>query len=339
MTRMSRRTLVAAGAIVAVAGLSFVGLSAEAGAAAQPSRAAPSSGTGTRMPTDSIGTYDPQNHSDATFYASVLKGANEVPVTSGPKVGDKNGSATALMRIQGDQVSYAFMWTGIGTPTMGHIHEGPTGANGDVQIPFFGSKLPAGRNSVIGTVKVTNKDLLANLKTHPEQFYFNLHTAAFPGGAVRGQVHALPEKLNLQAAMTADQVHSVVRGAQIYACTRQNDGSFKFTQNNVDATLGGGIRHTFLKAGPAGPPQWVAPDGSGVTGKALTMIPNGGKNIPELVLAATPEGRPGGELSSTQIVMRLNTVGGVAPAGTCNPAAQPKAAVPYTADYLFVTSK
>jgi hypothetical protein len=161
-----------------------------------------------------------------------------------------------------------------------------------VKIPFFGTKLPAGHNSVNGTVTVTvtDKALLQNLKSNPEQFYFTLHIDEFPGSAVRGQVHGLSVQLNLSAAMTADQVHPVAKGAQIYACTRQNDGLFTFTQNNVDATLGGGIRHTFLKAGLAEPPQWVAPDGSGVT---ASVIPNGTMNIFELVLAAMPEAGPG----------------------------------------------
>jgi hypothetical protein len=41
----------------------------------------------------------------------------------------------------------------------------------------------------------------------------------------------------------------------------------------------------------------------------------------------------GERLGGTAWVQRLNTSGGVAPAGTCTPGAT--AAVPYTTDYLF----
>jgi len=36
-------------------------------------------------------------------------------------------------------------------------------------------------------------------------------------------------------------------------------------------------------------------------------------------------------------ILRLNTVGGVAPAGACDPATQPIVKVPYKADYVFLT--
>jgi Protein of unknown function (DUF3455) len=35
-------------------------------------------------------------------------------------------------------------------------------------------------------------------------------------------------------------------------------------------------------------------------------------------------------------VLRLNTVGGVAPTGPCNPQATPIVSVPYQADYVFI---
>ncbi|MFJ2647613.1 CHRD domain-containing protein [Streptomyces sp. NPDC087420] len=288
---------------------------------------------------DVIGAYDPVDRSDAVFFASVLNGANEVPTKGGPAVGDKDGHAIALMRVQGDEVSFAFTWKGTGTPTAGHIHQGGAGTNGDVKIPFFTEKLPGGGDSVYGTVKVTDAALLKSLKADPGQFYFNLHTAEFPGGAVRGQVHRLPVPMSLPDAFRGNSLHSVVTGAQIYACTKQPGGDWKFTQDNVKATLDGNIAHTFQKSGPTGPPQWIAPDHSAVTGKVLHKIPNGEGNIPELVLAASQSGTSGGEFSATKLVLRLNTEGGVAPAGTCDPATQPEASVPYKADYLFLSGK
>ncbi len=166
-------------------------------------------------------------------------------------MGDKDGSAVALMRIQGDEVSFAFAWTGIGTPTMAHLHQGARGTNGDVKIPFFMERPKGGTPFVFGTVRVKDAGLLRNIEAHPDRFYFNLHTAEFPGGAVRGQAVALPGAVSLPDAIRHSSLAGVVKGAQIYACTKQDDGSYAFTQDNVDATLQGGIQHSFAKHGPA----------------------------------------------------------------------------------------
>ncbi|WP_433555033.1 CHRD domain-containing protein [Pseudonocardia xinjiangensis] len=341
-----RRTLGTAAAGTALAGLVFVGACGVATAQVTPAaaRGGPAASAPMHMPmqtsADSIGKYDPQNQGDAMFFATEMRGSNEVPSKEQPNGGDKSGSGTSLVRIQGDQVSYAFTWTGIGTPTAGHIHQGPAGVNGDVKIPFFASKLPDGRNSVIGTVTVTDANLLASIKSHPEQFYVNLHTKDFPGGAVRGQLHALPVQVDLRSAISHDENHPVVEGDQIYTCTRQDsDGSFTFTPDNVNTLLSGGIEHTFVKPGKSGPPQWVAPDKSAVTGRIVTTITGSPGDIPELVLAAKQEGASQGELSGTRAVLRLDTIGGVAPAGTCDPMTQAVTAVPYSADYLFINSK
>jgi hypothetical protein len=185
-----RRALVGAAATVTVAGLTIGGLSAGTAAAAQPAAAAPSAAAVASASTASISADHEAAYNKTWYFTGVLKGTNEVPVKGGPKVDDKDGSATARMRIQGDQVYYYLSWKGIGTPIAGHIHEGVAGTNGDGKIPFFSKKLPAGRNYTSGTVKVTDKALLKRIQDHPERFYFNLHTEKFPGGAVRGQLHA-----------------------------------------------------------------------------------------------------------------------------------------------------
>ncbi|WP_393096784.1 CHRD domain-containing protein [Streptomyces sp. LN325] len=280
-----------------------------------------------------------KNAPGARYFTSVLTGDNEVPVKGKPAVGDKDGSAVAFMRIQGEEVSFAFAWTGTGTPTMAHLHQGARGTNGDVKIPFFMDKLKDGSPFVFGTVKITDERLLQAVEAHPDQFYFNLHTGEFPGGAVRGQAVALPGAVSLPDAIRHSALAGVVKGAQVYACTKQDDGSYAFTQDNVDATLHGGIQHSFAQHGPAGPPQWIAPDHSSVTGTVLNKFDNGPGNIPQLLLRAHQTGKSAGLLSKTTTVLRLNTRGGVAPAGTCNPKSHPTAHVPYTADYLFLATK
>jgi CHRD domain/Protein of unknown function (DUF3455) len=459
MFRTKRSRLLASIAAAAVFG------TGAALAVAQIAQAHDEHGATTAAPADPTG--------GATFLVASLSGRNEVPGPAGsPKVGDPDGQAVAVLRIKGNQLSYAFTWRNIGTPTAGHIHLGARGTNGAVQVPFFGAGLPDTAQAATGTVTVADRSLLDSLKANPAGFYTNLHTAEFPGGAVRGQLHTVAHAVDLNAVLrggplgallSGDQevpgakpvgdpdghatsfigvddnrihysftwsgigaptdghlhagaigvngavvvplfsapnglpasvtglagvvggvkpdlarqirrspndfytnlhtaefpggavrgqlfrtgdgdgagfdqstfVASVVTGEQIYACTKQADGTFAFTQHNVAATLQTGIAHSFVKD-DAGPPQWIARDRSAVTGAVLVKTPNGTGNIPELELNATQTGAPRGELANTVEVLRLNTVGGVAPAGVCDPQAQPIAKVPYQADYLFL---
>src|SRR5690242_14604893 len=69
-------------------------------------------------------------------------------------------------------------------------------------------------------------------------------------------------------------VASVISGVQIYQCTKQADGTSAFTQFGVQAVLARGIRHSFVTP-TTGPPQWIAPDGSRVTGAKVSSTPNG----------------------------------------------------------------
>ncbi|MEC4015085.1 CHRD domain-containing protein [Streptomyces sp. H27-D2] len=342
----NRRTtvLVGATAVAATAGLALTVLPAFADSASGDNgRQGHSHAQGTSHGTahgstrdSGLGKLSATNQSGAAFFAGSLNGANEVPAPGGPAVGDKDGKAIAFMRVQGDEVSFAFKFRGIAAPTAAHIHQGAKGTNGAIKIPFFAKKLPDGRTSVSGTVKVGDQRLLNDLRTNPNGFYFNLHTGEFPGGAVRGQVHKLAGAIDMNKALRQNFQASVVKGSQIYACTQQPGGGYAFTQNNVSARLQRGISHSFAKPGPQGPPAWVARDRSAVTGQLISRTPNGADNIPELDLRAEQAGKKHGLLAGTDEILRLNTAGGVAPAGSCDPHKQRKVAVPYRADYLFV---
>ncbi|MEU0885073.1 CHRD domain-containing protein [Lentzea sp. NPDC005914] len=113
-------------------------------------------------------------------------GRNEVPVQGGPKVGDPDGQAVTFVQPSGSGVDFSLAWVNIDAPTLGHVHQGAKGVNGPVKITFFGTAVPNGIFAVSGTA-TADKATLDALKKSPKDFYSNLHTGPFPGGAVRGQ--------------------------------------------------------------------------------------------------------------------------------------------------------
>ncbi|MFE1286600.1 CHRD domain-containing protein [Streptomyces sp. NPDC058751] len=269
--------------------------------------------------------------SGGTVLAASLRGDGAASAEGGPAAGDEDGAALEFIKVEGDEVSVAVTWRGTGRPTLLHVHQGAKGADGDIEIDFTGLLRRTGGHSAVGTVKVEDAALLDTLKADPGSFHADLHTTKFPGGAVRGQLHKVTGTFDFRDVLRNFQA-SVVEGEQIYEC-KPADGGHAFAQRDVAARLGGHIAHSFVKPNSV-TPQWIAPDGSAVTGTLIAKTPNGAANIPELDLRATRSGEDHGLLAGTQEILRLNTVGGVAPAGPCTPGAV--VGVPYRADYVFV---
>lgn len=119
----------------------------------------------------------------ATQTLGAVASASEEIVVVAP--GDTGASALVDLQIDGasGDVCARATFTGLSGPLMmAHIHSGAAGVNGPVLIT-----LPVNPTGINGCVKATPADAAAVLAT-PGAFYFNAHTAASPGGAVRGQL-------------------------------------------------------------------------------------------------------------------------------------------------------
>jgi uncharacterized membrane protein (DUF485 family) len=113
----------------------------------------------------------------AVSFTATLRGANEVPPNA------STNSGTTVVNI--DPASSTISWTTTTTipvATGHHIHQQVAGVNGPVRIDFAA----AYSGSVVNTTYASQ--ILAN----PAGFYVNLHTSAFPGGELRGQLVADP---------------------------------------------------------------------------------------------------------------------------------------------------
>jgi hypothetical protein len=74
----------------------------------------------------------------------------------------------------------------------GHIHEAPAGVAGSVVVPLFvapASPTSARHIKQKGTATPNAGTTGAELCENPSAYYVNYHTTAFPGGAIRGQLH------------------------------------------------------------------------------------------------------------------------------------------------------
>jgi hypothetical protein len=159
---------------------------------------------------------------------------------------------------------------------------------------------------------------------------------AHPAGLVAPTVApelAVPDgnKLTFMAA---------ARGVQIYECAAGDGGALAWKLHAPRADLlddsgaSVGSHYGGVDKGLPPGPYWEAKDGSRVHGAKPASLPNQG-SIPLLRLEAA-DTAGSGVFSKVAFIQRLDTTGGVAPAGACEAGKQTE--VPYTARYYFYST-
>lgn len=107
-----------------------------------------------------------------------LKGSNEVP----PNTSSGSGKAEAAFDTDTKVLTYTVTYANLTGPALGAHFHGPSeaGKNAGIALPFKSAQSP-----IQGTATLTETqaaDLLAG------KWYANIHTAANPGGELRGQM-------------------------------------------------------------------------------------------------------------------------------------------------------
>ena len=121
------------------------------------------------------------NAATTTTFTVLAKGKAE-----GAGGGSPTGSVTArfTVNLKKDALCYLISSHGLPAITGVHIHSGAAGMNGGVVVPLD----PKAVNTKHTACVTVAAKLLTDIADHASMYYFNAHTAKFPGGAVRSQL-------------------------------------------------------------------------------------------------------------------------------------------------------
>ncbi len=111
------------------------------------------------------------------MFKAELKGSNEVPSNTS----EAKGTTLLTFNKKTMMFNASTTYTGL-TPLGGHIHMAEKGVNGAVVYPF-GTKLTS---PIVFQSGVLTEDQVKALMD--EKLYVNLHSEAYPGGEIRGQL-------------------------------------------------------------------------------------------------------------------------------------------------------
>jgi len=118
---------------------------------------------------------------EVLHYTANLVGGSETPPNDSQGV----GSASVVLDADSKMLDWTVQYSGLtGPATMAHFHgPAPAGKAAGVAVPFKGDLTSPAK----GSATLTDAQI-ADLKAG--MWYVNIHTAAHPGGEIRGQVEA-----------------------------------------------------------------------------------------------------------------------------------------------------
>jgi CHRD domain-containing protein len=103
--------------------------------------------------------------------------------------GDPDGSGTAKLSFNRakKRVCFNIRVKNIDDVLAAHIHRGGKGVAGSIEVDLIAA--PRSGTHFTGCTKGVARSLIKAILKHPRRFYVNVHTMAYQGGAIRGQLH------------------------------------------------------------------------------------------------------------------------------------------------------
>ncbi len=120
-------------------------------------------------------------HANSRVYVATLYGGNERPA-----LGDLDAYGVATVTVNtATSICYSILLHNTVGNTQAHIHSGLPQTAGPVSLPLpINAAVPLRIANCIGAPA----GLVTALRANSQTFYINVHNAAFPGGAARGQL-------------------------------------------------------------------------------------------------------------------------------------------------------
>jgi hypothetical protein len=136
--------------------------------------------------------------SDSRSFRAHLRGAEQVvPVDT-----QAQGQALFQLSKDGTELRFKIIVANIENVVGAHVHLAPAGANGPIVLPLVGNPFIPDPGLTVNGILVegtaTSADLTGPLAgdlgalvaaMRSGNAYFNVHTTAFRGGEIRGQIH------------------------------------------------------------------------------------------------------------------------------------------------------
>ena len=117
---------------------------------------------------------------------AVLTGRNEVDDDGRRGPGDPNGRGSFTAIVDGDRFCFGITVTNLDTPVAAHIHQARPSRNGPIVVPLTAPT--SGDPGASGCCVDVDAAIARAILRQARQYYANVHTGPFPGGAVRGQL-------------------------------------------------------------------------------------------------------------------------------------------------------
>jgi hypothetical protein len=196
---------------------------------------------------------------------ATLNAAQEVPATTSPAT----GSAIMLFDVAANTFDLFVSITGMAnTATASHIHEGAAGANGGAVTTLGGESAysRSGGNLTANFRGVTHGG--DRLRLLQGGAYFNIHSAQFSGGEIRGQL--IPRPIRLVAKLDVEQEQAALPTPVITGVN--NFGGAVLVYDPVANTIS--IRHSLFLFNNTFTNSHIHVGAPGVSGAARTQLGN-----------------------------------------------------------------
>jgi CHRD domain len=102
-----------------------------------------------------------------------------------PAPADTDGHGFFTYDLEGNRFCYTLEWAQIDTASAAHVHRAPRGVAGGIVIHL---SIGDGSGTRVEDCTDISPELASEITADPKAFYVNVHNAAFPAGAIRGQL-------------------------------------------------------------------------------------------------------------------------------------------------------